>query len=244
MEKKAFSWFSLVVAVLLPVIAVILAGCISLLVKSVGTVAVFVMMSLIIVACPIMLGIGNAIYCEILRPFYENRINTEIKAIQARSANNRIVQGIYKEEQLALMERTVFFEEIWLISPDLLTEINSGIYSGVVYENLKKGTKYKYFVPNNDVNKTRVRIFMNKCHNNKNLEVYYLDDDFFFLVPHVDFAIYEPMKSITDGKQGYIGLPIEGAKDCFAALMNNDFVDAVIGKLAEKINKSNEEKKE
>ena len=63
-----------------------------------------------------------------------------------------------------------------------------------------------------------------------------MSDDFFFLVPHVDFAIYEPMKSITDGKKGYIGLPIQGTTESFAALMNNDFVDAVIGKLAERLN--------
>ena len=134
------------------------------------------------------------------------------------------------------MEKTYPFEEIWLISPDLLTEINSGIYAGVIKENLKKGTKYKYFVPETEINKVRVQIFRNSCGNSKNLEVYYLSDDFFFLVPRVDFAIYEPMKSITDGKKGYIGLPIQGTAESFAVLMNNDFVDAVIGKLAERLN--------
>ena len=35
-----------------------------------------------------------------------------------------------------------------------------------------------------------------------------------------------------------MGLPILGATESFAILMNNDFVDAVVGKLAERLNES------
>lgn len=93
-------------------------------------------------------------------------------------------------------------------------------------------------MPDTEINRVRVKIFKKNCGYSKNLEVYYLADDFFFLVPRVDFAIYEPMKSITDGKKGYMGLPIQGATESFAILMNNDFVDAVVGKLAERLNES------
>lgn len=236
MDKQTGVWDALSFTILLPLLSV---GCslgINYLYTTIGLVPTVLVLLIIVVAVPIAIYWANSIYSHVSIGYLEKQIDTEIKSIQSRISNGKIMNGVCKEEQLALMERTCTFEEIWLISPDLLTEINSGIYAGVVRDNLRKGTKYKYFVPNTEINKVRVEIFKKNCGNNANLQIYYLTDDFFFLVPKVDFAIYEPMKSITDGKKGYMGLPIEGTDESFAVLMNNDFVDAVIGKLAEKIN--------
>ena len=236
MDKQSGVWDALSFTILLPLLSV---GCslgINYQYATIGLIPTVLVLLIIVVAVPIAIYWANSIYSHVSLGYLEKQIDTEIKSIQSRISNGKIMNGICKEEQLALMERTCTFEEIWLISPDLLTEINSGIYAGVVRDNLKKGTKYKYFVPNTEINKVRVEIFKKNCGNNANLQIYYLTDDFFFLVPKVDFAIYEPMKSITDGKKGYMGLPIEGTDECFAVLMNNDFVDAVIGKLAERIN--------
>ena len=236
MEKKSNGWETVCITILLPAMSVVCSIGISYFEKRIGLFPVLLMLLAILVIIPISIYAGAIMVSNMGKNAIETQMNLEIKMIQQKVAENKIMNGICKEEQLALMEKTYPFEEIWLISPDLLTEINSGIYAGVIKENLKKGTKYKYFVPETEINKVRVQIFRNSCGNSKNLEVYYLSDDFFFLVPRVDFAIYEPMKSITDGKKGYIGLPIQGTAESFAVLMNNDFVDAVIGKLAERLN--------
>ena len=236
MEKNSNGWETVCITILLPAMSVVCSIGISYLEKRIGLFPVLLMLLAILVIIPISIYAGVVMVSNMGKNAIETQMDLEIKMIQQKVAENKIMNGICKEEQLALMEKTYPFEEIWIISPDLLTEINSGIYAGVIKENLKKGTKYKYFVPETEINKVRVQIFRNSCGNSKNLEIYYLSDDFFFLVPRVDFAIYEPMKSITDGKKGYIGLPIQGTTESFAVLMNNDFVDAVIGKLAERLN--------
>lgn len=236
MENTSNGWDTVCFTVLLPIMSVGCSMGVSYFEKKVGLLPVLILLIAILVIIPISIYCGAILVSGIGKNNIEMQMDVEIKMIQQKIADSKIMNGICKEEQLALMEKTYPFEEIWLISPDLLTEINSGIYAGVIKENLKKGTKYKYFVPDTEINKVRVQIFRNGCGNSKNLEIYYLSDDFFFLVPHVDFAIYEPMKSITDGKKGYIGLPIQGTTESFAVLMNNDFVDAVIGKLAERLN--------
>ena len=236
MDKKAKNIATAIVLIGFPIITTILALMISNLEKQTSKLVVNLLLCSIIFLLPFFLLVGGLLFVQIASPIIEDKIAEEINDIQEQSTNKRIIDGIYKGNPLALMDRTTIYDEIWLISPDLLTEISNEIYTNIVSDNLKKGTKYKYFVPNTPTNKARVKIFTNKCNNNNNnLEVYYLDDDFFFIVPHVDFAIYEPMKSVSEGKKGYIGLPLEGTNDSFSALMNNDFVDAVIGKLTEKI---------
>ncbi len=238
MEKESNGWETVMFTILLPVMSVGCSIAINYFENKMGFFPTLIVLVTILVIVAIAIYLGSIIFSHIGKSTLETHIDLKIKAIQEKIAESKIMNGICKEEQLALMEKTCLFEEIWLISPDLLTEINSGIYAGVISKNLKKGTKYKYFVPDTEINRVRVKIFKKNCGYNKNLEVYYLADDFFFLVPRVDFAIYEPMKSITDGKKGYMGLPILGATESFAILMNNDFVDAVVGKLAERLNES------
>ena len=238
MEKESNSWETVVFSILLPVMSV---GCsigVNYLKNKIEIMPTLIVLGIILIMVAVSLYLGAIIFFNIGKSAIETQIDLEIKGIQEKIAEGKIMNGICKEEQLALMERTCAFEEIWLISPDLLTEINSGIYAGVINNNLKKGTRYKYFVPDTEINRVRVQIFKKNCGYSKSLEVYYLADDFFFLVPRVDFSIYEPMKSITDGKKGYMGLPIQGVTESFAILMNNDFVDAVVGKLAERLNES------
>lgn len=238
MEKEANGWETAIFTILLPVMSVGCSTGVNYLENKIGLMPTIIILVIILIIIAISFYLGTRIYFSVKKGAVETRIDAEIKEIQAKIAEGKIINGICKEEQLASMERTCLFEEIWLISPDLLTEINSGIYAGVVKKNLKKGIRYKYFVPDTEINRVRVKIFKRNCGHSKNLEVYFLADDFFFLVPSVNFAIYEPMKSITDGKKGYMGLPIQGATESFAILMNNDFVDAVVGKLAERLNES------
>jgi hypothetical protein len=187
----------------------------------------------IIILIPFMVYFAGKIFVSIGKDSISSTFDLNIKEIQDELLQNTIMDGIYYEEHLAIMERREKFEEIWLISPDLRTEIEDGIYAGVVRDNLRKGTKYRYFVPETPQNKSRVKIFKQSCGNNKNLEILYLTNAFFFLVPDVDFAIYEPLKAFSNGKVGYMGLKIQGSIERYAVQMNEDFVDALVAKLDE-----------
>lgn len=232
--KSDFSGFETAFfSIILPVMSVVGSICINYLESNVGFFFTLIALIILCLLVGISYYVGSAIFFTVSKKTLELKIDLEIKTIIEKIGESKIMNGVCKEEQLALMEKTCKFEEIWLISPDLLTEINNGIYAGVIKQNLRKGTRYKYFVPDTEINKVRVKIFEESCGHNKNLEIHFLANDFFFLVPRVDFAIYEPMKSISNGKKGYMGLPIQGVTENFAVLMNNDFVDAVVGKLAE-----------
>ena len=222
-------------AILLPLLSVACSYGISFFNKIIGQGKTIVLLLIFIIAIAATTYLGYVFHSIIVVGLLEKKLDLDIKAIQTRIANDKIINGIYLESQLALMEKTYSFSEIWLVSPDLHTEIDAGVYAGVVYDNLKKGVKYEYFVPDNDINRVRVDEFINKCNHNKNLHVHFLTDDFFFLVPSVDISIYEPRKCCADGKKGFIGLPIVGAKDNFAVLMNNNFVDVVTRKLSQLI---------
>ena len=77
----------------------------------------------------------------------------------------------------------------------------------------------------------------NRCHDNPNLEFYYLEPSFFFLVSEIDFSIYNPQVIGGDKVQepkrcGYLGVNIEGLSDRYAVSMSDDLVDAIVYKLS------------
>lgn len=232
-KKEEHDSFNLVgVAILFPILSILVSYAVSYVQKITNdfkiTVMIFGGMCLFII---LFVGCCWNVYLAVMKHHIDEEIQASVKKIRQDLNSNKLMDGIYREEQLAIMERTQHFDEIWLISPDFSTEIEEGVYSNVVKDNLKKGTKYKYFVPRTDINKHRVRIFWEACNRNKHLEIYFLTDDFFFLVPDIDFAIYEPNKVDAKVRSGYMGLGIQGESERFAVKMNTFFVDALSAKL-------------
>lgn len=233
MDKQTTNWEAVLFTILLPLISI---GCslgIHYLETMIGLVYTIVLLLLIVIIVPLAIYWSNSLYSYISNNALEKQMDLEIKEIQNRISSERIMNGICKDEQLALMEKTCSFEEIWALSPDLRKVSDDGLYLNAIRSNLKKGTKYKYFVTDKAENRVRSKRFRKKCGYSPDLEIYYLPDDFFFLVPKVDVSIFEPMKLPIDGKKGYLGLPIEGTDEHFEFLMDDDFVDAIIGKLTE-----------
>lgn len=230
MENEKQDLFnSIALAIVVPLISI---GT-TIFAKYIGSITGSIVSTIIILLCIALFIVLSSYFCWIcyfyvMKGQFDAHIKATIEKTREELENTNLPNGIYKEDQLALMERTGRFNEIWLISPDLSTEIEDGIYNGVVKSNLRKGTKYKYFVPKNDVNAHRVNIFWEDCNRNKNLEIYYLTNDFFFLVPDIDFAIYEPM---SKQRIGYMGLAIDCTSDRVAVSMNSEFVDALSSKL-------------
>lgn len=144
-------------------------------------------------------------------------------------------ESIISDRKLSEFEENCLCEEIWVVSNDLETEIDGGLYAKIVPNNLKRGIKYKIFVPKNNLTTIRLEQLKRRNGNSENIEYYLLTDDFFFLVSKLDFTIYDPYKTSATGRRGYIGIDLPDCEDLYAAKIDDPLIDAIASKLLEYI---------
>ena len=154
---------------------------------------------------------------------------------EARNYDFLFEESIISDRKLSEFERTCTCEEIWVVSNDLETEVDGGLYAEVVPSNLKRGIKYKMFVPKNQLTSIRLEKLKRKNGNSENIKYYLLTDDFFFLVSKLDFTIYDPYKTSATGRRGYIGLDLPDCEELYAAKIADPLIDAIASKLLEYI---------
>ncbi|MGA3136211.1 MAG: hypothetical protein ABSC88_09485 [Terracidiphilus sp.] len=145
--------------------------------------------------------------------------------------NPQSIEWLLNTKQLTTYEEGVNADEIWLLSSDLLDDSEGGPFEGVVSANLAKGTRYVYFVPDVHEVRARVEILKSTHKNNAKLRFVYLPDSFFFLVPKLDIAIYNPLSHDKGGRNAFIGLPDPVGTSHYHARASIDFVDRLVGVL-------------
>lgn len=150
---------------------------------------------------------------------------TELKAHRLPGA----ISWLYDTEQLAAFERDSGATEIWLLSSDLLDDSPGGPFAEVVRQNLSKGTNYVYFVPDTAEVRARLEVVRGLHVDQPNLRTVFLPDSFFFLVPRLDIAIYNPRSYGT--RSGYLGIPSPTNEGHFHAAVSVDFIDKLVGTL-------------
>lgn len=144
--------------------------------------------------------------------------------------------SITTDKKLAEIEKNIECEEIWVISNDLSTEIEGGLYADIVSHNLARGIKYKFFVANSPLVPMRIEQLKEKhykiaAENAKNIEYYILKNDFFFIVTGLDFTIYDPYKNAASGRRGYIGFDLPNMEDLEVVRVQDTLVEAIASKL-------------
>lgn len=144
-------------------------------------------------------------------------------------------ESIISDVKLSEFEKKCSCEEIWVVSNDLETEIDGGLYAEVVPYNLQRGIKYKVFVTKNNLTTIRLEQLKRRNGDSENIEYYLLTDDFFFLVSKLDFTIYDPYKTSATGRRGYIGLDLPDCEVLYAAKVEDSLIDAIASKLLEYI---------
>jgi len=144
-------------------------------------------------------------------------------------------ESIISDKKLSEFESDCSCEEIWVVSNDLETEVDGGLYAEVVPNNLKRGIKYKIFVPKNKLTTIRLEQLKRRNGSSNNIEYYLLTDDFLFLVSRLDFTIYDPYKTSATGRRGYIGLDLPDCEELYAAKIDDLLTDAIASKLLEYI---------
>ncbi len=147
------------------------------------------------------------------------------------SIESKSISWLKNTEQLARYElENNNFKEIWLITSDLLDDSQGGPFQTVVAANLRKGVKYFYFVPNTLEINARVLRLQKIYTAPKNLKFIYLPDSFFFLVPKLDIAIYNPVDG--NDKSAFLGIPNSSDPNHYHAQVSTDFVDKLVGYLS------------
>ena len=233
-QRIAQNWW---VYLALPVVSLVLSIIVSKTQSDVGT--TYVLLALFIV---VLLSIEITAFLSFVIPRHIKGIALDRFEVamnqpyQDDSENDYLFEtSIIKDEKLSVVEKNGTFEEIWVVSNDLTTEIEGGLYSDIVPYNLNRGIKYKIFTPENNMTKMRIETLKRKYHGNDGISFYFLTDDFFFLVSRLDFTIYDPYKNSKTGRQGYIGLDLPDSEELYAARIN---VDAIASKLLEHIQTS------
>jgi len=164
---------------------------------------------------------------------FEFALNQEPQ--ETRNYDYLFNEAIISDKKLSEFEISCSCEEIWVVSNDLETEIDGGLYAEVVPSNLKRGIKYKIFVPKNYLTTMRLEQIKRRNTNLGNIEYYLLTDDFFFLVSKLDFTIYDPYKTSATGRRGYIGIDLPDCEELYAVRIDDPLVDAIASKLLEYI---------
>ena len=124
-----------------------------------------------------------------------------------------------------------YCSEIWLLTPDLSEDKEGGVYAQVVTNNLKKGIKYTYLVPKDDVSiETKITDIKANNSDNPNLSFIYLDKNF-FLSTHLDLAIYNPTAKLKGMKRrAFLGITIEGKNENYVSIpITEDLITTIVG---------------
>lgn len=133
--------------------------------------------------------------------------------------------------QLVEFEKNTGAPEIWLISGDLVEDVVGEPFFDAVTQNLARGIRYRYFVPDRPEIHSRVSQIEKQRKTSERVQVTYLSSDFFFLVPDLDFVIYNPYCEDAVERVCYMGLPVPGEESHYEVKVSDDLVDLLIGKL-------------
>lgn len=134
---------------------------------------------------------------------------------------------ILSQERLAIYEKNEELKELWIITSDLAFDADNGTFRDVVSENLIKGVKYIYFIPSNQISRSREQQIKKINNNNPNLKFIYLNDDFFFFAPNLDCVLHFYKKDKQN--DGFIGLTMNYNR--YYIKMSNELFHATYGNL-------------
>jgi hypothetical protein len=225
------NFFVMVVLSILPI-------CISLsmiyLYKSITSISVLIFVISLLASFTISTYCALYVFKNKLNSIYKNLLKHSMVLARYRILETEGCGGIQMIERADLIadkEKKLNFNEIWLVSNDLRTEVNDGVYAGAVIYNLNRGIKYKYFIPKSDINDVRIRQLKTESKNNSNLEFYFLKEDFFFLAPDFDFSIYEPNKSRAEGRLAFMGLQLPDSEYLYEVQIHDNLTNSIIEKL-------------
>jgi hypothetical protein len=183
----------------------------------------------LLVGLAVVVSIYATLVFTLQKPF-QAQLREGLKQIESLLAPHSI-SWLLDTEGLKRFEEDGDAKEIWLLTSDLLDDLEGGPFREVVKAKMKTGTRYVYFVPDTAEIAARVRMMMKSYKDGKGPHVVYLPDSFFFLVPKLDIVIYDPLSESSVVRCAFMGIPVPGESRHYHAAVNNEFIDKLVGTL-------------
>lgn len=112
---------------------------------------------------------------------------------------------IFLLPELEEIERSVEDDDqIWVLTSDVKLETTISTISDIMEENLDRGVKYKYYIPDNIKNSAGILELERRYKKYSNFELIKIDAKYKLLFERFDVIIYLPDKNYTEGRSGFI----------------------------------------
>lgn len=121
--------------------------------------------------------------------------------------------------------------EVWVISRGLQEETDEETYLRVVRKNIKRGIKYTYIAPDNDVTRAKAEQIKSAHENSTQIDFRFIKEEFFDLVAAQDIAIIGPIGKEADSMKAYMNLPIGPGGSEYFIVLGGEFAEKLVGRL-------------
>lgn len=122
--------------------------------------------------------------------------------------DKNLIDWLKTPEQLIEIENSKDVNEVWIVSLDLTDDVENGKFYQTIKRNIRRGIKYRYFVPETDFEATKILFNSFESEKNKgNISIGSLSNDYFRFMPKLDFVIYNPEQKQKTNRYGFMCLP-------------------------------------
>jgi hypothetical protein len=155
--------------------------------------------------------------------------NTDIRTLKSENELLRDkfeqLSRVFKAEwliptsQVKRIESSTNATEVWIITASLEEELDSDQFLPIVSDNIQRGVRYRYFLPDIPLLRERGNVLLETVGKTGGLELEYVSHPLFNIIAMQDFGIFIPPSRATTKAQAFMNLPIkERGLDSFIAL--------------------------
>lgn len=132
-------------------------------------------------------------------------------------------------ERLMKIEKTVKCHTVFIITASLDEELDDKQYAPIIRNNLKRGVRYTYLVPDDAVLRVRANNLKAKLNNADGLAFEFIKHPLFRLISLQDVAIY----MTGEGARAYMNLPIREGGTAYFLELGHSQTETMVAHLQE-----------
>jgi len=155
----------------------------------------------------VLISVGRSVLRKVENA--TENVNLKIGAFEGRMDIFQVFQDpdwVLTTNDLVKKEAETPMSEVWIISSYLGAEMVEDLFAPVIRENVRRGVKYYYVVPNDHLSLDKVRSIARMAGEGvKAIEV--RDSDFFNLVSSHDTCVFDPFERSPNAATGYMNVP-------------------------------------
>jgi hypothetical protein len=181
----------------------------------------------------LVIGLVFAVSFSAFKCLY-SQLSDRIEDLEGAVHSARAAFGkewLISREELMILEGKTKANEVWIISRSLHEETDKKTFLPIVKNNIKRGVKYTYVVPDSDLIRAKVAKIRSAHGVGESVYFRFISDELFDLVAVQDIAVFGPIGEKGEDMVAYMNLPIgEAGSDYFIAL-SREFAERLVGRL-------------